>query len=215
MQTMNHDHLLHHQHKPAQAARKAWDERHAQRMKLCADNTDTFEHLDDGTLIACGTRLNGEQARYYLAVFVGQSCKLLKRCCGYYLDDCKRAASIERVRQSRAAKATFKAERAAERRQPHSLQVGDVLYASWGYDQTNIDFYEIIGVRGAVVDMRELKQHKTETGWAQGTAVPVRGQYAGELMRSKRPNHCNRIRLTSYSSAGPWDGRALHWTAYA
>ena len=32
-------------------------------------------------------------------------------------------------------------ENKAKRNQAHSLKVGDILYASWGYDQTNIDFF--------------------------------------------------------------------------
>lgn len=35
-------------------------------------------------------------------------------------------------------------ERKTEREQPHALKVGDVIYNSWGYDQTNIDFYVIV-----------------------------------------------------------------------
>jgi hypothetical protein len=35
-------------------------------------------------------------------------------------------------------------ERRAERVQPHGLNVGDIIYNSWGYDQTNIDFYVIV-----------------------------------------------------------------------
>lgn len=27
----------------------------------------------------------------------------------------------------------------------HAVKVGDFFYASWGYDQTNIDFYKVVG----------------------------------------------------------------------
>lgn len=29
-----------------------------------------------------------------------------------------------------------------------SLRVGDILYSSWGWEQTNIDFYQVIAIRG-------------------------------------------------------------------
>lgn len=29
----------------------------------------------------------------------------------------------------------------------HDYQVGDILYASWGYDQTNINFYQVLEVK--------------------------------------------------------------------
>ena len=28
------------------------------------------------------------------------------------------------------------------------MKVGDFLYSSWGYDQTNIDFYKVVGLVG-------------------------------------------------------------------
>ena len=30
-----------------------------------------------------------------------------------------------------------------------SLRVGDILYSSWGWEQTNIDFYQVIAIRGS------------------------------------------------------------------
>ena len=37
-----------------------------------------------------------------------------------------------------------------------SLRVGDILYSSWGWEQTNIDFYQVIAIRGSAVDLRQL-----------------------------------------------------------
>jgi len=30
------------------------------------------------------------------------------------------------------------------------------LVSSWGYEQTNVDFFQVIAVRGAVVDLRKI-----------------------------------------------------------
>jgi len=46
---------------------------------------------------------------------------------------------------SRAA--STKARRKA-RYEPHGFKVGDTFYASWGYDQTNVDFYRIVELKG-------------------------------------------------------------------
>ena len=41
----------------------------------------------------------------------------------------------------------------------NSLQIGSILYASWGYDQTNIDFYEVTKLIGrTTLELRELGQ---------------------------------------------------------
>ena len=41
-----------------------------------------------------------------------------------------------------------------ERTNPHTLKVGDVLYCSWGYAQTNVDYFkvsEVIGKRIIII----------------------------------------------------------------
>ncbi|MER9484225.1 hypothetical protein NKI74_33885 [Mesorhizobium sp. M0494] len=43
----------------------------------------------------------------------------------------------------------WKQERRDERKRPHGFEVGHVLYASLGYDQTNIDFYQVTKIIGA------------------------------------------------------------------
>lgn len=105
--------------------------------------------------------------------------------------------------------------RRAERRAPHSLTVGDVLYSSWGYEQTNIQFYEVVAVRGAAVDLMELKQDRSSTGNMTGTCTARKGDVTGALIKGKRPNGQNCVRLSSFETAAPWDGRALAWSSYA
>src|ERR1039458_47640 len=45
----------------------------------------------------------------------------------------------------------------ADRAEGHSLKIGDLLRCSWGYDQTNIDYYQVTRVVGAhTVEIREI-----------------------------------------------------------
>jgi hypothetical protein len=104
----------------------------------------------------------------------------------------------------------------AERKQLHTLKAGDILYTSWGYEQTNVEFYEVMAVRGSVVDLQELQKDKGESSHGmQGECMPIRGQYRGELIKGKRPNGRNCVRLDSCSSGYPWDGRPVAWSSYA
>ena len=36
------------------------------------------------------------------------------------------------------------------------VNVGDVFYTSWGYDQTNVDFFQVLSVKGLTVSIREI-----------------------------------------------------------
>ena len=42
-------------------------------------------------------------------------------------------------------------------------KVGDILHHSWGYDQTNCDFYQVVEVKTASVVLRKIA-HKTVPG---------------------------------------------------
>ena len=45
-------------------------------------------------------------------------------------------------------------------------KVGDILYSSWGYYQTNIDFYKVVKVSEFSVLIQKLNSAITEiTGW--------------------------------------------------
>ena len=53
-------------------------------------------------------------------------------------------------------------------------KVGDILYSSWGYDQTNIDFYKVVRVSESSVWIQQIGKKVVEvTGWAHQNVVPV------------------------------------------
>lgn len=119
-------------------------------------------------------------------------------------------------------------ERAEKRRAyRHTLQIGDIPKASWGYDQTNIDYYQVTAVVGPqTVELREIGSISRETGWLQGDCVPSPGHFIGNPMR-KRVTEGNCVKFASYKYAWPVDKQTIpgvagvaiyptaHWTAYA
>lgn len=109
----------------------------------------------------------------------------------------------------------------------HTLQIGDILKASWGYDQTNINYYQVTEVlSGQTVEVREIGSISRETGWQQGDCVPSPGSFVGEAFR-KRVTEGNCVKLASYKYAWPVEKQTIpgvegvaiyptaHWTAYA
>lgn len=119
-----------------------------------------------------------------------------------------------------------KARRRKDRNQPHSLKVGDVLRSSWGYDQTNIDYYEVVGLNGrTMVTLRGIAAKSQGYAWMQGESVPAPGQYIGVPSRHKVDGSNNMVRLSSFASASKMEPiayaggapifKASRWTAYA
>ena len=53
------------------------------------------------------------------------------------------------------------------------ITAGTVLYSSWGYDQTNIDFYQVVRATDKTVWLQQLeKEVVDQTGWAHYAVKP-------------------------------------------
>lgn len=113
-------------------------------------------------------------------------------------------------------------------------EVGQILYSSWGYDQTNIDFYQIIRAsdKGTVWLLPMTRVILEETGFmsyqvAPGEVITEREVYdwsdeVGRVARRvklepkrHRWTPWGGVSLSSYASAYPWDREAITMTTYA
>lgn len=100
--------------------------------------------------------------------------------------------------------------------------------SSWGYDQTNIDYYEVTKLIGkTMVEIREIgAESVSDNGPAMtGSCVPRPGHYIGEPMRKTVSTYDGQsVRIASYASAYKIETQEVggvkvypvdHWTAYA
>lgn len=89
-----------------------------------------------------------------------------------------------------------------QRRQPaeRQLNVGDVLKASWGYEQTNVDYYLVTKLIGKnSVEIVEIGREIVPTGDMQGRCIPDKHNIIGEPMRKRVDGAA--VRITSYITA--------------
>jgi len=91
-------------------------------------------------------------------------------------------------------------------------KVGDILVSSWGYDQTNIDYYQVIEKTAKMVTIQKIASESVEIhcGGAYESVMPTKDNFIGKPFKKKIGAY--GIRLTSYSRANLWDGRAMHET---
>jgi hypothetical protein len=63
------------------------------------------------------------------------------------------------------------------------IKAGDIFYSSWGYDQTNVDYYQVIGVTpsGKSVRIRRIGQEIIEHGRGVDRVAPVVDYFVGSL----------------------------------
>ena len=115
---------------------------------------------------------------------------------------------LEREESKKERRAQRKA-KAAER----TYKVGDILYSSWGYDQTNIDFYEVVALKGKCsVVLREIRKTSVagedKCGPMSDQVVANKGDFIGEPFTKR--DQGGSIKIESYAYAYKWDGRALY-----
>lgn len=103
-------------------------------------------------------------------------------------------------------------------------QVGDVLVCSWGYDQTNVDFYKVLRVMAKSVAIVRIAAKVTEsTGYMCGKSVPHEPHTIaagrGRDSMTKRVSPCSTygysVKISDYATAFKWDGEPEYTSWYA
>ena len=78
--------------------------------------------------------------------------------------------------------------KATEKTNRFGVKVGDVFVNSWGYEQTNIDFWQVVELKGQTqIILRAIKSEGRNIEWCQRMVKPVKdaftSHYEGETIR--------------------------------
>jgi hypothetical protein len=76
------------------------------------------------------------------------------------------------------------------------VEVGDIFASSWGYDQTNVDFYEVVSVTPSGKSVRIVPIGK-EVVYGEGTAYTRVKAVPGSASPDAKPD-TKRVRESSY-----------------
>lgn len=69
------------------------------------------------------------------------------------------------------------------------IKINDVFCSSWGYEQTNVNFYQVVGIKGAkTVLLKEIDSCRSVDDSWQGTAKAVLNKFINERIYTKRVN---------------------------
>lgn len=110
----------------------------------------------------------------------------------------------------------------------HNVQVGDIYRTSWGYDQTNVEFFQVVEIRGKHAILREVESAVEARGQGCESVVAqsdafLKPRYNGDdrglpIRRLIQEGH---IKIDDVRTAWPWGkriagvvvGDACHQTA--
>jgi len=113
----------------------------------------------------------------------------------------------------------------------HDVKPGEIFRCSWGYDQTNIDYYQVLSVSGQMAKISQICEISEDSRecFMQGESVPAPNQFIGKVLNKKIQRYSEDsepyFKINSFSSARRMkpaaviEGKAIfepsHWTAYA
>lgn len=86
-----------------------------------------------------------------------------------------------------AAESAYMQAREEPTQNAEGVHVGDILYSSWGYEQTNISFYQVVGLRGKhTLILRELAAESGEDSHMTGLKRPRRDVFRNDKQYTVR-----------------------------
>lgn len=91
------------------------------------------------------------------------------------------------------------------------VKVGDIYVNSWGYDETHVDFYKVLSVKGSFAEIVAIGSKTSDDYngfYHSSSAAP--DLVTGEPMRKKIGEY--GFKINSYSTANKWDGTGMHET---
>ena len=126
---------------------------------------------------------------------------------------------LARQMESLQASAKYKAERKAKSQAlACKLEVGHILVTSWGYDQTNREFFKVIDKKGKqTLIVQEVEQISANTGnepAMTGKSLPGEAFAKNSKPYTIRVTHGDHVKIEGHY-ASVWNGRPVDWTAYA
>lgn len=126
-----------------------------------------------------------------------------------------------RIEKANAAKIERRAQNAAIKAAEH-FKVGDMIVNTWGYEQTNVDFFQVIEVGNKTLKVREVSQQIQEGSmYSHGMAcnvLPKADQFIGEEFQVRlKVDYNGDVRCCSpknYYYFRKWDGRPVYNSWY-
>lgn len=100
---------------------------------------------------------------------------------------------------------------------PHisdKMEVGAVLSSSWGYDQTNVNFYVIVEMTNTMAKVLPMEAITAQTGFMSGHTCATKNiVFRNEIIKKKVKG--DYIKITDCQYARLWDGKKQYNSWYA
>ena len=111
----------------------------------------------------------------------------------------------------------YKAQKKAKKKEAiassaKAIAPGDIFYTSWGYDQTNVEFYKVLSIKGQKVTLVEVAQKVAEAEMTYENVLPVADAEISKPFTRMVGEY--GFKINSFAYASKWDGKPKHQTAF-
>lgn len=124
-----------------------------------------------------------------------------------------------------AARMEYQAHRQKPTPNAEGVHVGDLFYGSWGYEQTNVDFFQVVALKGKhTAILREIGRDYIGGYAMQGNVRPCRDAFISEETYTVRTKMCDfynppQLRLNHPTASGHLleridDDREIGYSSY-
>jgi hypothetical protein len=114
--------------------------------------------------------------RWQIVIFWGKQNKPIEN--ATYRSEAEAQKRIAECFDSRRKTDEFKKSLREERKAfVNDYKVGDMLYTSWGYDQTNVEFFQVVRSDGKSVWLRAIGGESNEKGYMTGDCSPTKDSF--------------------------------------
>jgi hypothetical protein len=98
-----------------------------------------------------------------------------------------------------------------------TIAIGTIFESSWGYDQTNVDFYKVTGKTAKFITLQKVgSKIVQETGWAESVVIPGETEIGKPFKRKVQTFAWGvYVSISDYASASPWAGKPVRQSSYA
>jgi hypothetical protein len=130
-----------------------------------------------------------------------------------------RQAYVDNVLKNYQVRQENTENRKKQQEQPSNLKVGDILYTSWGYDQTNVEFFQVVKTIGKrTVELVRVACTSSSRSDYTDDLMPIKDSFITEGYRSEengtyRVKNGNTVSFNSYKNGWLWDGKPKYQTA--
>jgi hypothetical protein len=99
------------------------------------------------------------------------------------------------------------------------MKEGDILTAEWGWEQTNVDFYQVVKASCDYITIRKIENIVVEYRGRDmaGKKIPRPGIFWSEhsIRRKVQRPEDPYIKINKYTRAELWDGKPVTFSEYA